>query len=228
MLTKKHYLILPLLLLLPALALAQGGEPAGTVHVLKGRATALSPDGTIRNTYDVRIRNMQHDETTFRISLTSDEILRVELEGTDLLGQRALVAHNLGTVARETVQAFRPLAAASDSDVAISVDGAFGQHSLDAIRTIREKYGPEIHITGGMSNVSFGLPKRKLVNEVYVRLAIDHGADSGIVDPIHLDVDKILNMDMDSTAVKITTEMLMGNDDFCMNYITAFRSGELD
>jgi cobalamin-dependent methionine synthase I len=40
----------------------------------------------------------------------------------------------------------------------ISVDGDFGHHVLDAIRAIRTKYGSEIHITGGMSNVSFGLP----------------------------------------------------------------------
>ena len=41
----------------------------------------------------------------------------------------------------------------------ISVDGQFGHHCLDAIRGLRAKYGPEIHITGGMSNVSFGLPR---------------------------------------------------------------------
>ncbi len=110
----------------------------------------------------------------------------------------------------------------------ISVSGTYGPHGLNAIRMIREEYGEEIHITGGMSNVSFGLPKRKLVNEVFLRLAIDHGADSGIIDPLHLDIDKILAMDMDSKPVQITNEMLMGNDDFCMNYITAFREGELD
>ncbi len=110
----------------------------------------------------------------------------------------------------------------------ISVSGEYGPHGLNAIRMIREEFGTEIHITGGMSNVSFGLPKRKLVNEVFVRLAIDHGADSGIVDPLHLDIDKILSLDMNSKPVQITTEMLMGNDDFCMNYITAFRSGDLD
>ncbi len=109
----------------------------------------------------------------------------------------------------------------------ISVSGAYGPHGLNAIKMIREEWGDEIHITGGMSNVSFGLPNRKLVNEVFLRLAIDHGADSGIIDPIHLDIDKILSMDMDSKPVQITTDMLMGNDDFCMNYITAYRSGDL-
>ena len=35
----------------------------------------------------------------------------------------------------------------------ISVDGQFGHHCLDAIRELRARYGPELHITGGMSNV---------------------------------------------------------------------------
>jgi 5-methyltetrahydrofolate--homocysteine methyltransferase len=109
----------------------------------------------------------------------------------------------------------------------IAVSGTYGPHGLNAIKMIREEYGPEIHITGGMSNVSFGLPNRKLVNEVFLRLAIDHGADSGIIDPLHLDIEKIIGLDMESKPVKFTLDMLMGNDDFCMNYITAFRSGEL-
>ena len=109
----------------------------------------------------------------------------------------------------------------------IAVSGAYGPHGLNAIQMIRKEYGPEIHITGGMSNVSFGLPNRKLVNEVFLRLAIDHGADSGIIDPLHLDIDRILSLDMESKPVRFALEMLMGHDDFCMNYIGAFRAGEL-
>src|ERR1035441_74318 len=40
----------------------------------------------------------------------------------------------------------------------IAVDGEYGRHCLDAIAEIRRRFGDEIHITGGMSNVSFGLP----------------------------------------------------------------------
>jgi len=38
-------------------------------------------DGSIRNTYDVRIRNMTHDESDFQITVASDAPLQVELEG---------------------------------------------------------------------------------------------------------------------------------------------------
>ena len=66
----------------------------------------------------------------------------------------------------------------------ISVDGRFGPHSLDAIRTLRERYGEQIHITGGFSNVSFGIPSRKWINDVFIILAVEAGADSGIIDPV--------------------------------------------
>ena len=65
----------------------------------------------------------------------------------------------------------------------ISVDGAFGHHCLDAIREIRARW-PAAHITGGMSNVSFGLPNRRLINDAFLVMAIEAGADSGIIDPI--------------------------------------------
>ena len=65
----------------------------------------------------------------------------------------------------------------------VSVDKAYGPHALDAISKLRERFGDDVHITGGMSNVSFGLPKSALVNEAFVRLAVEAGADSGIIDP---------------------------------------------
>jgi cytochrome c oxidase accessory protein FixG len=42
-------------------------------------------DGTIRNTYDLRLRNKHGEDVDFHISLTSDATLRIALEGTDEL-----------------------------------------------------------------------------------------------------------------------------------------------
>ena len=109
----------------------------------------------------------------------------------------------------------------------VSVDGAHGPHFLNAIKAIREQFGKEIHVGGGLSNVSFGLPNRRLVNDVFLRLALEHGADSGIIDPITTKVQRALDLDMESEPVKLAAEMLLGNDDFCMNYIAAHRDGRL-
>ncbi|NQW20213.1 MAG: dihydropteroate synthase [Chloroflexi bacterium] len=109
----------------------------------------------------------------------------------------------------------------------IAVDANYGKHAFEAIEKIRAEFGDEIHIAGGMSNVSFGIPKRQLINDVFLYLAIQAGADSGIIDPMTTSAQQSLNADLDSVPARFALELLKGNDDFAMNYITAFRAGEL-
>ena len=110
----------------------------------------------------------------------------------------------------------------------IAVDSTYGKHAFEAIEGIRAEYGDEIHIAGGMSNVSFGIPKRRLINDVFLNLAINAGADSGIVDPMTTSAERSMNFDLDTGPAQLALDLLQGNDDFAMNYITAFRAGELD
>lgn len=110
----------------------------------------------------------------------------------------------------------------------IAVDSQYGNHCFDAIRQIREKYGPDLHISGGFSNASFGLPCRRLINDVFVMLAIEAGADSGIIDPVTSDPRKILSMDQRSKPYKLAEDMLLGRDEYCTNFIKAYRKGELE
>ncbi|MGQ9733040.1 MAG: methyltetrahydrofolate cobalamin methyltransferase, partial [Candidatus Zipacnadales bacterium] len=72
-------------------------------------------------------------------------------------------------------------------------------------------------ITGGLSNISYGLPHRRLLNRVFVTLCMGCGLDSGILDP----TDKAL------MASICAAEALLGHDDYCMNYINAARGGKL-
>jgi 5-methyltetrahydrofolate--homocysteine methyltransferase len=83
-----------------------------------------------------------------------------------------------------------------------------------AMRTIKEQY-PTIHITGGASNISFNLPARKYINQGFIILSMAAGMDSAIIDP--------LNKDM--MGLIYAAEALLGQDDFCMEYIGAFRAG---
>ena len=105
----------------------------------------------------------------------------------------------------------------------ISVDQAFGNHVFDAIRQLRQKYGPEIHITGGFSNVSFGLPCRKLINDAFAVLAIEAGADSGIVDPVANDLRHVFTIDQSSVPFEHAKTMLLGGDRDCRAYLKAYR-----
>ena len=78
-----------------------------------------------------------------------------------------------------------------------------------------KKLCPKIHITSGLSNISFGLPKRKMVNMAFMVLSRGAGMDSAIVDP--------LNKDM--LGVIYASEALLGEDEYCMEYLEAFRDG---
>ncbi len=90
-------------------------------------------------------------------------------------------------------------------------------HILAAIAAIRQ-YCPECHITSGLSNISFGLPNRRLMNRAFIGLAMQAGMDSAITDPLD---EKIM-------AHIVAVEALLGQDEFCMSYIQAHRTGKLD
>jgi cobalamin-dependent methionine synthase I len=94
----------------------------------------------------------------------------------------------------------------------VSTDHNCGRTVLEAIAGIRAKY-PEIHIGGGCSNISFGLPKRKLVNFALLSQAIYLGMDAGIIDPC---IEGIMS------AIR-AAEAVAGCDEFCMNYVMAER-----
>ena len=54
-----------------------------TVAPVRNPQFVTLSDGSIRNTYDVRIRNMTHQSTDFAITVAADQSLMVELEGQD-------------------------------------------------------------------------------------------------------------------------------------------------
>ncbi len=109
----------------------------------------------------------------------------------------------------------------------IAVDGAAGAHCLSAYRELRQRYGAEIHLTGGISNISFGLPCRRLLNEVFLLLAIEAGADSGILDPVASPLERVLALDREAEAVRLAIDAITGVDQGCRAYLKAYRAGRL-
>ena len=102
-----------------------------------------------------------------------------------------------------------------------------GSAYLDAVRGIRERFGDQIHVTGGISNVSFGLPARRLISDVFLDLCVQAGHDSGIVDPVAADIAAALAPDRDAEAYRLAAAMLSGEDPFGMAFIEAYRAGRL-
>ena len=98
------------------------------------------------------------------------------------------------------------MSVATDQKAALAV--------LDCIRAIRETY-PDAHVTGGLSNISYGLPNRGLVNRTFLALAMQAGMDSAVCNPADPPFIETLK----------ATDMLLGRDRFCRKYTMAAKGG---
>jgi 5-methyltetrahydrofolate--homocysteine methyltransferase len=96
----------------------------------------------------------------------------------------------------------------------VSADHTAGRVTLDSIRLIQQELGVNMNL--GASNVSFGLPDRKIVNVAYLALAIANGLTTAITDPTVPEIQTTL----------LACDLLMGRDEYSMRWIKAFRARE--
>jgi cobalamin-dependent methionine synthase I len=109
----------------------------------------------------------------------------------------------------------------------VAVEPEAPAHVLECARQLRAEYGDGIHLTGGLSNVSFGMPNRKLLNDTFIDLAAEAGIDSGIIDPVASDLARVFGADRTSEPYRLAADMLLGRDPFGGEYVAAFRDGRL-
>ena len=89
----------------------------------------------------------------------------------------------------------------------VSSDDNSGRITLESVKLIKEKLGVKTSL--GVSNISFGLPRRDEVNSVFMSLAFNMGLDCAIMNPYSVSM-------MQSYY---TYMALLGMDEGCMNYI---------
>lgn len=99
----------------------------------------------------------------------------------------------------------------------VSTNDKYGVEFLNAIEKIMKEI-EGVHTICGLSNVSYGLPKRNILNQAFMIMAIIKGLDSAIINPL----------DKRMMANITAAEALAGKDQFCMNYIEAYRAGKLE
>ena len=97
----------------------------------------------------------------------------------------------------------------------LSVDDTFGTEFTKAVEQIMQKF-EGIHTACGLSNISYGLPVRPFLNQIFMVMAITKGLDGAIVNPL----------DKKMMANITAAETLAGKDSYCMNYLQAFRAGK--
>ncbi len=98
----------------------------------------------------------------------------------------------------------------------VSTDATKGIMAMGSVKGILREL-PGVHVICGLSNISYGLPQRELINRAFLTLLMSVGLDAAILDPL----DKKL------MSILWTTELLLGKDDYCMNYLKGIREGRI-
>jgi len=93
----------------------------------------------------------------------------------------------------------------------VSADHKAGIITLDTMQLVRQELGVNLNL--GASNVSFGLPDRKIINIAYLAMSIARGLTTAITDPTVPEIQTIL----------MASDLLMGRDQYAMRWIKAYR-----
>lgn len=136
------------------------------------------------------------------VALTLDENgIPDTADGRVKIAEKILaVAASYGIAKTDIV--FDPLA------MTVSADRQAAITTLTALRRIREELG--CHTSLGVSNASFGLPNRDVVNSVFFTMALEEGLSAAIMNPYSAEMRKVY----------YTCRMLRGMDENCADYIT--------
>ncbi|HTY25463.1 MAG TPA: dihydropteroate synthase [Desulfomonilaceae bacterium] len=100
--------------------------------------------------------------------------------------------------------------------MAISTGTENGNITLETCRKILKEF-PKVHLTCGLSNISFGMPLRSILNQAFMVLAIEVGMDSAIINPEEREL----------RGMMMAAETLLGKDRHCLNFNRAFRAGKI-
>ncbi len=97
----------------------------------------------------------------------------------------------------------------------VSSNNTYGRVALDALEAVKTKV-PAAKTSLGISNISFGLPKRAWVNEAFLISGLSRGLDAAICDPTRESIRRAI----------LLGEIMAGKDKFCRRYTRALRRGD--
>jgi cobalamin-dependent methionine synthase I len=100
--------------------------------------------------------------------------------------------------------------------MAVAATPEAGSVFLETLRRLRAEF-PAVRTTAGLSNVSFGLPARGLLNRAFLVLALGAGLHSAVLDPLDDELQMML----------LAAEALLGRDRHCRQFTQAYRAGRL-
>lgn len=172
----------------------------------RGKALVNSVNGEERKLREVLPLVKQYGAAVIGLTMDESGIPKKAEERLEVAETILNAAQKEGIPAEDVI--VDPLA------MAVATDHKTAVESLKAIRLIKEKFG--LNQTLGVSNVSFGLPERNPINGIFLALAVMHGLTCAIVDPTVWEIRR----------AALITDLLLGKDEYCMRFISAFREKE--
>lgn len=91
----------------------------------------------------------------------------------------------------------------------VGADYRAGLVTIETMRKVKAELG--VNLILGVSNISFGLPERSLLNGTFLAIAIAAGLNCAIVDAVQV------------RQIILAADLVLGRDRFAMRYIKAYR-----
>ena len=98
--------------------------------------------------------------------------------------------------------------------IPVSADQMTPEHVLNTIGQCKMLSDPPPKTILGLSNVSQGAAHREIINRIYLVMALAHGLDAAILDP----------MDSELMDAMITAELLLNRNVYCADFLKAYRA----
>lgn len=167
------------------------GRPV--INSVNGETESLETILPIAAEYDTAVIGLTMDDD----GIPRDADTRVEIAGTIL--ERAEAAG----VPREDV-------IVDCAAIPLSTDSSTGAVTLETMRRVRDEFGN--NVTLGLSNVSYELPERERINQIFLAMAMEAGLNVPIVHP------------GDTVETALVADLVLGRDDYAKRFLTHYRS----
>lgn len=179
---------------------------AAGLAVAPGRPLVNSVNGEEKSLNSILPLVKEYGVAVIGLTMDDDGIPKTAEERVAIAGKIIERAVKIGLSAEDVV--IDPLV------LTVGADHNAAMVTLKTIAMVRKEFGVSINL--GASNVSFGLPDRHTVNQAFLALAIQAGANCMITDPIKLN------------GIIKAADLLLGKDAYGRGYITHYRATKKD
>jgi len=170
----------------------------------EGKALVNSVNGEKRALETILPLIKEHNAAVIGLAMDDDGIPQTAEKRLEVAGKIIERAQALGIPRSNVI--IDPLV------LAVCTNAQAARETLQAMRLIVQEYG--VNMTMGASNISHGLPNRSTINAAFMAMSIAAGLTCPITNPLSIDVREAI----------LASDLILGHDEWAMNWIACFRN----